>query len=129
LQVEACNNLKKDFNRLMRKTFFLLPLVGIFVLCATHAQNTNSINSSTSPVFEYVSVRYEGGFKTEVFFPDGKVKRLYDMTDIKRPSQSDNRMFDLTLALNILAKSGYEPVQTTTMTPDDLVLRGKVVRQ
>ena len=112
----------------MRKILFLSLLVGTFALTAARAQNTNLIDSSKSPEFEYVSVRYEGGFKTEVFFSDGKVKRLYDMTDIKRPPQTDNRMFDLTLALNILAKGGYEPVQTTTMTPDDLVLRRKVVR-
>ncbi len=112
----------------MRKMFFLLLLIGTFALSMARAQNTNLTDSSTSSEFEYVSVRYEGDFKTEIFFPDGKVKRLYDMTDIKRPPQSDDRMFDLTLALNILAKSGYEPIQTTTMTPDDLVLRRKIIR-
>src|SRR5438045_197831 len=58
--------------------------------------------------YEYASVRYMGGQQTTFNWPDGTSEKLSSLSKVKRPNNSDERMFYLTIAVNILASKGYE---------------------
>ena len=58
--------------------------------------------------YEYASVRFMGK-NTSFVWPDGTVEKLYVLIpDFKRPSEADDRIYHLTMAINLAAKRGFE---------------------
>jgi hypothetical protein len=78
--------------------------------------------------YEYASIRHMGGEKTTVHWPDGKISKIAEMTEAKRPKDSDERLWCLNMVMNLLAKQGYEPVDMPTLNRDanDLWVRRPV---
>lgn len=75
--------------------------------------------------YEYASVRFMGGEKVVVVWPDGKVEPLSSLHSAKRPDIADQRLYYFTIALNLLSQRGFEPatIPSVEPKPDDLFVR------
>jgi hypothetical protein len=75
--------------------------------------------------FEYATLRWAGRENTHVIRPSGNVEFIgTQLTKIKKPDRADDRSFYMNVALNALAREGY---QLVAMTPDDYVLRRRAL--
>lgn len=75
-------------------------------------------------VYEYATLRWAGRENTHVIRPSGNVEFIgAQLTRIKKPDRADERSFYMNIALNALAREGYE---LAAMTPDDYVLKRRV---
>jgi hypothetical protein len=71
--------------------------------------------------FEYVTIRWGGRENTHIVRPGGQVEFIgSELRKAQRPNGADERSFYMNLALNGLAKEGFELV---AMTSDDMVLK------
>jgi|ERR1043165_1326609 hypothetical protein len=83
-------------------------------------------------LYEYASFS-SMGTKSSIVWPDGSVLKLGDR--FKRPDDANERMFYMTMALNVFAQNGYELYGSDT-TPmfmnvgheNDLVFRRQIVK-
>jgi hypothetical protein len=88
----------------MKHIIALIVVIGTLMFCA----RTQSAQQAYQPKYEYASVRFMGK-NTSFVWPDAKVEKLYTlMPDLKRPSDADDRIFHLTVAINLAAKPGFE---------------------
>ncbi len=79
--------------------------------------------NSVAP-FEYVTLHWDGIANSHFVRPNGAVEFLgTQFIRMKKPERADDRTFFLNVALNTLAKEGYELV---SMTADDYVLKKRV---
>jgi len=78
---------------------------------------------TATPHFEYVAIHYMGGDRVMIVFPDGTPKLLSDLTKYNRPKWTDDRMFNLSIAVNYLAKQGYEPTVAGHFDVNDVWMR------
>jgi hypothetical protein len=80
--------------------------------------------ADTPGAYEYATLRWGGRENTHVIYPSGNVEVLANQfKGIKKPDRADERAFFMNLAMNALARQGYELV---AMTPDDYVFKRAV---
>lgn len=118
--------LKIACNPDMNKICISLVVLGGFTALVLWAQAPTPPANPSEAEYEYASIRYDGDLKTQVFFPDGRVEKLHQITGVKRPAKVDERMWDFTMAMNFFAKSGYEPIPGISRTDSDLSFRRKL---
>lgn len=59
--------------------------------------------------FEYVTIHWDGRDNTHIILSNGDVKSLgSQLTKISKPNRTDERAFYMNIAINSLAKEGYE---------------------
>jgi hypothetical protein len=109
----------------MKKTFIPILIIAAVTAVAVLAQPSTSSPAPTEADYEYLSIRYDGDFKTQVFLPDGTVEKLHQMIGVKRPAKVDERMWDFNMAMNFFAKRGYEPLPGISSSQLDLSFRRK----
>jgi|SRR5437660_10409698 len=97
----------------------------ILAACAIlFSGNLHSADEGSVDRFEYVTLRWGGRDNTHVIRPSGNVELLgSQLSKIKRPDRADDRSFYMNIALNALAKEGYELV---AITSDDYVMKRKL---
>ena len=84
----------------------------------------HSADEAPADRFEYVTLRWGGRDNTHVIRPSGNVEFLgSQLNKIKRPDRADDRSFYMNIALNALAKEGYE---LAAITSDDYVMKRRV---
>ena len=72
----------------------------------------------------YSTIRWAGRENTHVIRPNGKVEILGPvLAKIPRPDRVDERAFYMSIAINAMAKEGY---QFAGMTEDQIVLKRPV---
>jgi hypothetical protein len=101
----------------------LLLLIGIIFHLASpmFAQAAEKAERS-----EYVTIRWAGRDNTHLIRPNGQVEILGpQLVKIKKPERVDERSFYMNIAMNALAKEGYE---LAAMTPDDYVMKRQAAR-
>ena len=82
--------------------------------------------SETNSVCEYATLRWDGRDNTHVIYAGGNVEFLGSkFRGVKKPDRADERSFFMNLAMNALAREGYELV---AMTPDDYVFKRALKR-
>lgn len=102
----------------MKKITLLFIIAGlVFGIGATMLAQAQDKPTSIQH-YEYVGVRYLSGDRVMIVFPDGTPKLLSELTKYKRPNWADDRIFNLSIAMNYLAKQGYEPIRSPTGNPD-----------
>ena len=75
---------------------------------------------------EYATLRWDGPENTHLIRPNGAVEVLgAKFAGVKKPSRVDERSFFMNLAVNALAREGFELV---AMTPDDYLFRRSLPR-
>jgi hypothetical protein len=96
-------------------------LLSVITLLPSKARDAQSDNPGA---FEYATLRWAGRENTHLIRPNGAVEFLgRSLMPIKRPDRADDRSFYMNIAMNVLAKEGYELV---AMTPDDYVFKRKL---
>lgn len=75
-------------------------------------------------VCEYVTIRWAGRDNTHLIRPGGEVEFIGpQLRTVKKPDRTDERAFYMNVALNGMAKEGFELV---AMTHDEMVLKRRV---
>lgn len=100
-----------------------LAILGtVTLLCCLLGSYESAIaGSETNSVCEYATLRWAGRDETHVIYPGGKVEMLGSkFKGVKKPERADERSYFMNLAMNALARQGYELV---AMTPDDYVFK------
>lgn len=65
--------------------------------------------TTTFQTYEYATIRWSGRENTHFIRANGKVEMLGSLlTKVPRPDRVDERAFYLNLAMNAVAKEGYE---------------------
>jgi hypothetical protein len=82
--------------------------------------------AESAGAFEYATLRWAGRENTHLIRPSGNVEFLGPkFAGVKRPDRADDRSFYMNLAMNALAREGYELV---AITPDDYVFKRPAVK-
>jgi hypothetical protein len=98
---------------LLLATALVITSAALLPFLATAAE------SGTGP--EYATLRWAGRDNTHLIRPNGMVEILGPkFAGAKKPDKVDDRSFFMNLAMNALAREGYELV---AMTPDDYVFK------
>jgi hypothetical protein len=100
----------------------LLSAVAIVALVLIFkTPNTTAAEQAASASTEYVTVRWAGRENMHLIRPGGEVEFIWSkLKSIKRPDRCDERAFYINLAMNSLAKDGY---QVVTLFNDDLIMK------
>ena len=94
-----------------------------FIALAPRPQAKDSTSVQT---YEYATVSYHGRDRTQAVLPNGKIENFSSLLkDPVRPSGMEERTLVLNIAINALAKQGYEVV---TMVPEEVVMKRPVKR-
>jgi len=85
--------------------------------------------AETAPgqVYEYVTIRWAGRDNTHLIRPGANVEFIGpQLRKVVRPDRVDERSFYMNVAMNGLAKEGYE---FAGMTNDEIVMKRAVAKQ
>ena len=78
-------------------------------------------DTTTVAKYEYVTIRWGGRDNTHIVRPGGQVEFISsELKKAPKPKDADDRAFYMNLALNSLAKDGFELV---AMSSDDMIVR------
>jgi hypothetical protein len=99
----------------MKSNKLVFPLlVAIVCACAVLTTVSQDVTPIATPHKEYITLCWDGRDNTHVIYGDGKVEFLKEQfASVKKPRDTDERAFYMTLALNALVKEGYEFVART----------------
>jgi len=76
--------------------------------------------------YEYFTIRWGGRDNTHLIRANGKVEMLGSiLTKLNRPDRADDRAYYMNIAMNAVAREGYE---FAGMTNDEIVMRRAVPR-
>lgn len=101
------------------KTLLFWIFLCVAILAVPFAADSPPEEAWSGPVYEYASVRWMGD-KTSIIWPDGRVQKVIPFGGRKRPDATDERMWYLAGAMNIMGKKGFELAH---MSNDDLVMK------
>jgi hypothetical protein len=103
-------------------TAILFLLIGaIFVALLTRPV---SAQSGSFQSYEYVTIRWGGRENTHLIRSNGSVEFLKPLlAKASRPDHADDRSFYMNIAMNAVAKEGYE---FAGMTTDEVVMKRAV---
>ena len=108
------------------KKLNLVLLVAALSFAALYLFKSRAAEPSTFQVVEFATIRWAGRDNTHLIRPNGKVDMLGPLlTKIQRPDRVDDRAFYMNVAMNAVAKEGYE---VAGMTPDEIVMKRPVAR-
>ena len=101
---------------------FLLSAVAIVTLVLIFkTQTTTAAEQAASASTEYATIRWSGRENMHLIRPGGEVEFIWSkLKSVKRPDRCDERAFYMNLAMNSLAKDGY---QVVTLFNDDLIMK------
>ena len=103
--------------------FWPLLLVGCGALSLNYL---HAVDSMVTEHTEYLTLRWAGRENTHLIRPSGQVEFIgKQLANSKKPERADDRSFYMNIALNALAKDGYE---LSAMTSDDYVLKRRTVK-
>ena len=88
--------------------------------------NAADTTNAPSPRLEYATIHWDGRDNTHIVLPNGEVKSLgSQLTKISKPNRTDDRAFYMNIAMNSLAKEGYEFV---AIRDNDIVMKKAVTQ-
>jgi hypothetical protein len=101
----------------------LSAIVTIGVILVSKPSRANAAEDAVPDSIEYATLRWAGRENLHLIRPSGNVEFLgRSLMSIKRPDRADDHSFYMNIAMNALAKEGYELV---SMTSDDYVFKRK----
>lgn len=99
--------------------FLLIGLTLLAPLQLLQAQETESPKQ-----YEYATARFMG-YNTSIVWEDGTVEKIVKTSGFKYPSNADFRMYMLTVAMNMMAKKGY---QLIVLDGSDVIMRREAAK-
>lgn len=107
------------------KRYLISGVVGFFVAALFVIQLLAAENSSIQRN-EYLTIRWAGREHTHVIRPNGEVQFLGPLfAQARRPDRADERAFLMSIAMNAVAKEGYE---LAGVTSDEIVMKREITR-
>ena len=102
-------------------------LIGVVAICWGIYQFTAKAAEMTGfQTYEYATIRWSGRENTHLVRPSGKVEVLGPILNkVQRPDRVDDRTFYMSIAMNAVAKEGFE---FAGMTSDEIVMKRSVAR-
>jgi hypothetical protein len=109
----------------MKKTIAIL--VGTLVVgLGVHQFAVKAADTAGFQAYEYATIRWSGRENTQLIRPSGKVEMLGPLLmKVQRPDRVDDRSFYMSIAMNAVAKEGYD---FAGMTDDQIVMRRAIAR-
>jgi len=99
--------------------FIVLIGIGIFRLIAADDSLTTGVR------YEYATIRWAGKENTHIVRRGGEVEFIgHELRKAQKPDRTDDRAYYMNLAMNGLAKEGYE---FAGMTNDEIVMKRRIV--
>jgi hypothetical protein len=91
---------------------------------ATYRFAAKGADGTGFQTYEFATIRWGGRDNTHLIRPSGRVEMLAPLLNkIQRPDHTDDRAFYMSIAMNAVAKEGYE---FAGMTSDEIVMRRPV---
>jgi len=98
----------------------------VLSLAALLLLKSRAAEPSTFQVVEFATIRWQGRDNTHLIRPNGKVEKLRPLFErVPRPDGIDDRAYYMSIAINAVAKEGYE---FAGMTSDEIVMKRPVPR-
>jgi hypothetical protein len=98
----------------------------VLSLAAVVLFKSRATEPTTFQVVEFATIRWQGRENTHVIRPNGKVEKLRALFErVPRPDGIDDRSYYMSIAINAVAKEGYE---LAGMTPDEFVMKRPVAK-
>jgi hypothetical protein len=110
----------------MKKKVLISVGVSACCLAGTLALRMKAAQPDTFQVHEYGTIRWAGKDNTHFIRPNGQVEILGPiLTQLARPDKADERALLMNVAMNAVAKEGFE---FAGMTSDSIVMKRAVPR-
>ena len=89
--------------------------------CAITVFKSRAAEGTTFQKYEYVTIRWGGKDNTHLIRSNGKVEMLGPLLNrVARPDRTDDRAFYMNIAMNSVAREGYE---FAGMTSDEIIMK------
>lgn len=109
----------------MKKQNLILALA-LLSLAALYLLRSHAAEQTSFQVAEFVTIRWDGREHSYWVRPSGKIEKLRQLFErFPRPDGIDERVYYLGIAMNAVAKEGYD---FAGMTQEQIVMRRQVVR-
>jgi hypothetical protein len=104
----------------------LLIVFAAFSVIGFEALKPKAADSTLLQKYEYSTIRWAGRDNTHLIRPNSQVEMLGPILNrVQRPDRADERAFYMAVAMNAVAKEGYE---FAGMTPDEIVMKRPIGR-
>src|SRR5438034_1427456 len=99
----------------MKNFISVLAVALVTFACAMTLLKSRAAEGGTFQKYEYVTIRWAGRDNTHLIRSNGKVEILGSLLNrVTRPDRTDDRAFYLNIAMNSVAREGYEFAGMTT---------------
>ena len=103
------------------KRLNLILLAAVLSAAGLYLLKSRAAEQSTFQVVEFATIRWDGRENTRLIRPNGKVEKLKQLFErFPRPDGIDERTYYLSIAMNAIAREGFD---FAGMTPDQIVMR------
>lgn len=110
----------------MKRTALFISLLTGFGTVAVLAVKLWAAETTSFQTEEYATIRWSGKENTHFIRANGEVEMLAPiLTKVARPNRVDERAFYLNIAMNVVAKEGYEFAWADT---DVIIMKRRVSR-
>jgi len=108
------------------KEIIAISIVAGAALWGLYRFTARAADTSGFQTYEYATIRWSGRENTHLIRPNGKTEMLGPvLTKAQRPDRVDDRAFYMNIAMNAVAKEGFE---FAGMTSDEIVMKRPVSR-
>lgn len=105
----------------MKNKITLIAVILVLSAFGLFHVKSGAAEESTFQKYEYVTIRWGGRDNTHLIRSNGKVEMLGPLLNrASRPDRTDDRAFYMNIAMNSVAREGYEFVG---MTSDEIVMK------
>ena len=105
----------------MKKSMAVLLVGLVMFACAITVFKSRAAEGTTFQKYEYVTIRWGGKDNTHLIRSNGKVEMLGPLLNrVARPDRTDDRAFYMNIAMNSVAREGYE---FAGMTSDEIIMK------
>jgi hypothetical protein len=104
----------------------LILLVGVLSVATFYFVKSWAAEPTTFQTVEFATIRWAGRENTSLIRPNGKVEKLKRLFEqYRRPDGVDERAYYMSVAMNAVAREGYD---FAGMTTDEIVMKRPVSR-
>lgn len=115
----------QPFASTMKRTL-IIAIATAFTCLGIYHFSAKAADTSGFQTYEFATIRWAGRENTHLIRPSGKVEMLGRLLNkVQRPDRTDERSFYMTVAMNAVAKEGFE---FAGMTPDEIVMKRALAR-
>lgn len=105
----------------MKKSIVVFGLVLATVILALTILKSRAAEGASFQKYEYVTIRWGGKDNTHLIRSNGKVEMLGPILNrFTRPDRTDDRAFYMNIAMNSVAREGYE---FAGMDSDEIIMK------